>query len=123
MAKKITKREKYEQLKAIPAVAENEMLVEFIDHEIELLDRKNVTKDGEKKPTAKQTENEAIKGEILNYMEMGTKYTVSALLEGVSNQPADMSHHRMVALLKQLVDGEALTKTKEKGVTYFALSD
>jgi hypothetical protein len=123
MAKKITKREKYEQLKAIPAVAENEMLVEFIDHEIELLDRKNVTKDGEKKPTAKQTENETVKGEILNYMEMGTKYTVSALLEGVPNQPEDMSHHRMVALLKQLVDAEALTKTKEKGITYFALSD
>jgi DNA-binding transcriptional regulator GbsR (MarR family) len=123
MAKKITKREKYEMLKALPAVAENEMLVEFIDHELELLDRKNAPKDGEVKLTAKQTENEAVKSEILNYMEMGTKYTVSSLLEGVPNQPEDMSHHRMVALLKQLVDAEAVTKTKEKGVTYFALSD
>ena len=123
MAKKITKREKYEMLKALPSVAENEMLVEFIDHELELLDRKNTPKDGEVKLTAKQTENEAVKSEILDYMEMGTKYTVSALLAGVPNQPEDMSHHRMVALLKQLVDAEAVTKTKEKGVTYFALTD
>ena len=123
MAKKITKREKYEILKALPSVAENEMLVEFIDHEIELLDRKNAPKDGEVRLTAKQTENEAVKGEILDYMEMGTKYTVSSLLAGVPNQPEDMSHHRMVALLKQLVDAEAVTKTKEKGVTYFALTD
>ena len=38
MEKKVTKREKFEMLKAL--VKDNTMLVEFIDHEIELLDKK-----------------------------------------------------------------------------------
>ena len=41
MSKKITKREKFEMLRNIPAVAQNEMLVEFINKELELLNRKN----------------------------------------------------------------------------------
>lgn len=122
MAKKITKREKYEMLKALPAVAENEMLVEFIDHELELLDRKNVG-NGEKKLTAKQTENEAYKGEILNYMEMGSKYTITELSENVPNIPEDMTHNRIVALLKQLCDAGAIIRSKDKGITKFTLSD
>ena len=122
MAKKITKRERYEQLKAIPAVAENEALVEFIDHELELLDRKNATS-GEKKMTTKQTENEAYKDEILNHMEMGSKYTIAELLNGVPNAPEDMTHNRIVALLKQLCDADAVVRSKEKGVTYFTLSE
>lgn len=123
MAKKITKREKYEMLKALPSVAENEMLVEFIDHELELLDRKNTAKDGEVKLTTKQTENEAYKGEILNYMEVGSKYTITDLLGNVPNAPADMTHNRIVALLKQLCDSGAVVRSKEKGITKFALSD
>ena len=122
MANKITKREKYELLKNIPAVAENAMLVEFIDHELELLDRKN-TSNGEKKLTSKQTKNEAYKSEILNYMEVGTKYTVSALLDGVPETPEGMTHNRIVALLKQLCDAGAIIRYKEKGDTLFALSD
>ena len=119
---KITKREKYEQLRAIPAVAENAMLVEFIDHELELLDRKN-TSNGEKKLTPKQTDNEAYKGEILNHMEVGTKYTVSDLLNGVPETPDGMTHNRIVALLKQLCDAGAIIRYKEKGNTLFALPD
>ena len=49
MNKKMTKREKFEMLKAIPEVSANEMLVEFIDHELDLLAKKNAS---EKKPTA-----------------------------------------------------------------------
>ena len=122
MAKKVTKREKYELLKNIPAVAENEMLVEFINHEMELLDRKN-SPDGEKKLTTKQTENEAYKGNILAHMEMGSKYTVSDLLNGVPDAPSDMTHNRIVALLKQLCDAGAVVRSKEKGITLFALPD
>ena len=123
MAKKITKREKYEMLKALPSVAENEMLVEFIDHELELLDRKNVAKNGEVKLTTKQTENEAYKGEIVNYMEVGSKYTITELLNGVPNAPEDMTHNRIVALMAQLCDAGAVVRSKEKGITKFALSD
>ena len=46
--KKITKREKYEMLLALDEVKSNEMLSDFITHEIDLLARKNSS-------TAKQT--------------------------------------------------------------------
>lgn len=122
--KKLTKKDKFAMLKAIPAVAENALLVEFIDNEIALLERKSTTKDGEKKQTAQQQENEAIKGEILNYMEMGSHYTISNLMTNVPNLPADMSHHRMVSLTSQLVKAEALVRSKGKGgVTLFSLSE
>lgn len=54
MANTMTKKEKFEMLKGI--VADNEMLVEFIDHEIELLSRKRTNS----KPTKTQLENLAI---------------------------------------------------------------
>ena len=41
---KLTKKEKFAMLKAIPAVAENPMLVEFIDHEVELLNKRTLLK-------------------------------------------------------------------------------
>ena len=63
--KKITKAEKFAILKAIPSVAENPMLVEFIDRELELLAKKNSS---EKKPTANQVANEGLKEAILNGM-------------------------------------------------------
>ena len=47
MANKITKRDNYNALLNIPEVASNAELVAFINHEIELLDRKNKAKSGE----------------------------------------------------------------------------
>ena len=86
---KMTKAQKFALLKSIPAVAENAMLVEFIDHEIELLTKKNTT---EKKPTAKQTANEGIKAEVLKFMgEDPTRlFTVTELTKEVPNLPEDM---------------------------------
>ena len=66
--KKLTKREKFEMLAKIPAVAENEMLIEFINHELELLAKKNVSSTGEKKLTATQVANEGLKSDIYAHM-------------------------------------------------------
>ena len=54
--KKMTKREKFELLLTIAEVQENEMLVEFINHELELLAKKNAT-GTLRKPTKTQLEN------------------------------------------------------------------
>ena len=61
--KKITKREKFEMLKALSEVKANPMLTEFIDHELELLAKKNAS---EKKPTAQQVANESLKQTIIS---------------------------------------------------------
>lgn len=57
MANKITKKDRFNQLLAIEAVAQNPELVEFINHELELLAKKNQPKEGEKKLTKEQQEN------------------------------------------------------------------
>ena len=115
---KLTKKEKFAMLKAIPAVAENPSLVEFIDHEVELLNKKNTS---EKKPTAKQIANTAVQNEILDFMEVGHLYTVSELmksvpaLDGCSNQYASSQ-------VRALVNAGAVVRTEDKRKAYFSLA-
>ena len=116
---KLTKKEKFAMLREIViANGGNEMLVEFIDHEVDLLSKKN---SGEKKPTAKQTVNEAVKADIVDAMEANKLYTISDLLkvvpslEGTSNQYAS-------SLVRQMVAAGVLTRTEDKRKAYFSLA-
>ena len=77
---RITKKQKYEMLKAIPAVAENEMLVELIDKEIESLEKKNGSTH---KPTAQQAENAKIKEAIYSGMEENVNYTITDIIKKI----------------------------------------
>ena len=97
--KKMTKADKYNMLKAIPSVAENPMLVEFLDHELELLAKKN---SADKKPTAQQTANAEIQKAILESMEVGKRYTITDLIKTV---PActELTNQRVSALVRQLM--------------------
>ena len=73
---KVTKRMRFEQIKSL--VSDNEELVAFIDHEIELLDKKN-SRTG--KPTKTQVENETIKNTIFNTLQIaGKPMTVTSCL-------------------------------------------
>lgn len=114
---KMTKKQKYELLKAIPEVAESEMLVEFINKEIESLEKKNSSA---KKPTAQQTENEAIKTAILEIMSANptTLYTITELIKTV-DACNDLTNQRVSALVNQLVDGGKVEKVVEKRKSYF----
>ena len=55
-AKKLTKRDRYAQLLTLNEVKANPDLVAFIEHEVELLTRKN-TANGEKALTPNQIQN------------------------------------------------------------------
>lgn len=113
-SKKLTKKEKFEMLKKIQAVADNATLVEFIDHEIELLEKKNSS---EKKPTAQQTANEGIKQAILNGMEVGKKYTITDLIKSIP-ECADLTNQRVSSLVRQLVPN-SIERVEEKRKAYF----
>lgn len=116
---KITKREKFEMLKAIPAVAENTVLVEFIDNELNLLAKKN---SGEKKPTANQTANESIKADILDTLSnAGTGMSITELLKAVPNLPDTMTNQRMTAIVRQLKDDGKVERYEEKRKAYFRI--
>ena len=64
--KKLTKKEKFQMLLEVAEVQANPVLVEFINHELELLAKKNAT-GSLRKPTKTQQENEVLLGEITDY--------------------------------------------------------
>ena len=117
--KKITKKEKFEMLKAIPAVQENGMLIEFINHEIELLAKKGAG--GEKKMTATQKVNEGVKTTILEDMEPGQLYSISDMIKQF-DCCMDMSNQRVNALVRQLLKAELVDRIEVKRRAYFALA-
>ena len=114
--KKITKRERFNSLLSLSEVQADAGLVAFIEHEIELLDKKN---SGEKKPTAQQTANEVIKSAIVEAMEDNRLYTVTEIQKSVE-ACADLSNQRVSALLRQLKDEGAVVRTEDKRKAYFS---
>ena len=114
--KKLTKREKFEMVLAVPAIAENEVLREFIQHEMDLLVKKN---SGEKKPTATQVVNEGIKSAILEFVTKNEKFfTITDFIKQVP-ECADMSNQRVNALVRQLLKEKKVDRTEIKGRAYF----
>jgi hypothetical protein len=112
--KKMTKMEKFEMLKAIPAVAENSLLMEFIEHEQALLTKKN---SGEKKPTERQKENAEIQQAILEGMQENRLYTITELIKEIP-ACAGLQNQRVSTLVRQLMP-EYITRTEVKGKALF----
>jgi DNA-binding MarR family transcriptional regulator len=111
--KKMTKAQMFAQIKANYPLTTAE--VEFIDHELALLAKKN---SAEKKPTAQQTANEGIKTAIVEGMEANRLYTVTEIIKEIS-ACADMTNQRVSALLRQLVEAGAVVRTEDKRKAYF----
>lgn len=112
--KKMTKREMFEMIKVNHNLSADE--IAFIDHELELLAKKN---SAEKKPTAVQVANEGIKADILDGMEIGKKYTITDLMKEIP-ACAELSNQRVSALVRQLVTDGAVERTEEKRKAYFS---
>ncbi len=119
-AKKLTKREKFEMLKALDEVKANEMLVEFIDNELNLLAKKNSS---EKKPTATQVANEGIKEKILEEManEPTRLFTISEMIK-VFPCCEELTNQRVSALVRQLVADGKVERIEEKRKAYFKIA-
>ena len=114
---KVTKRMRFEQIKSL--ISDNEELVAFIDHEIELLDKKN-SRSG--KPTKTQVENETIKNTIFNILQTTNKpMTVTQLL--ATEELNGLSNQKVSALLTQLRDVNKVVRTVEKKVAYYSINE
>ena len=110
--KKLTKRDHFNAI-----LREYDLSPEhkaFVEHELELLDRKNSTN---KKPTAQQMANDAMKQTILTSMERDRLYTATEVqkLCGIE------SNQRATALLTQLKNAGMIAKTEDKRKSYFSL--
>ena len=111
MEKKMTKKEMFAKLRGM--VSDNAEMVKFIDHEIELLEKKNSSKSG--KPTANQLANEGIKEKILEFLNDNGASTVTQIMKGVGLE----SNQKTSALVRQLKEGGLVIRSVEKGVAYF----
>jgi hypothetical protein len=113
--KKLTKRDHYNTLLKIEDVKKDEDLVKFINHEIELLEKKN---SAEKKPTAQQSENNGIKDAIVNGMAPQRNYTITDIIKEVP-ECSELTNQRVSALIRQLITDGKVERFEEKRKAYF----
>lgn len=111
--RKPTKREMFDGLLKMPGLSQAQ--IDFINHEIELLTKKN---SGEKKPTATQVANEALKTAIFEGMEINRLYTVTEVIKEIP-AVAGLTNQKVSPLMNQMVEGGLLVKTTEKRRSYF----
>mgnify|MGYP002525477207 CR=1 FL=1 len=117
----MTKREMYVAIMNVDAVAENAEMVEFLQHQIDLLDNRK----GSNKPTKTQTENEGIKNDIYDILaENGNRMRVSEIAQDARME--GYHPNKISALLRQMLpevgDGRVV-KEIEKKVSYFRIAD
>ena len=121
MANKVTKRDNFNALLALSEVQSNQTLVDFINHEIELLDRK--AENRSTKPTVRQAENAAIKEEIVASMENDKQYRCAKIKALVPALSQGEGTQRTARLCNDLVSEGRLVKSIDKKVVYFALAE
>lgn len=116
---RITKKDRFNQLLALESVKANADLVAFINHEIELLEKKNASaSSATRKPTKTQIANEGIKAEMLDLMQSGTSYLISDMMKMFPTL-AEYPSQKIVALMRQLVKDEKVVREEIKGKAYF----
>lgn len=120
MEKKRTKRENFEFLLNIDAVKENADLVDFIKHEIELLDNK---KSAPRKPTANQVANEGLKNAMFDALADADKPLSIKMLKEVCPEIAGETSQKIAPLLNAMAKDGKVVKTYIKKVAYFGLPD
>ena len=117
--KKTTKREYYELIKS--KLADNAEIVAFCDHEIELLDNRKKTTDGEKKLTPKQKENLALVATILDNMEIDTIYSISDMQRKIE-VCKELTNQKISSLIRQAMADGTIERVEVKGKAFFKLA-
>lgn len=118
MANKMTKRDYFAMIKAeLPKTSANySAMTEFIDHEIELLDKKSTSR----KLTPAQIENEKRMEALITELEFNKRYTITEMREKTEAFKG-LSSQRATALVGIMINQNKLVREMEKGVAYFSL--
>ena len=86
---------------------------EFLERELELLNKKNT----DKKPTAQQSANEGIKEAILEGLV--EPMTITEMQKNIP-ELAELSNQRISALVRQMVAAGIIIRTEDKRKAYFS---
>jgi hypothetical protein len=111
MANKITKARMFAMI--AEKVADNAEMVAFCQHEIELLEKKN----GAKKPTARQKENEELMTTLVELVAV-TPGTASEIIAS-NAELAGMTTQRISPMLNKLAEEGKIEKVVEKRKAIF----
>ena len=125
MANKKVKRDYFMEIREI--VKENADLVAFVDHELELLARKNTGNS----QTKTQKENLVIAEMLLEELaKVGKAVTITDLMgasEVIQNYVLEngnkLTNQKISAIFKQQVDAGKVVKTIDKKKSYFAIAE
>lgn len=97
-------------------------LIDFVNHQIELLDNKTESK----KQSKEQEENAAYSNAIYEQMAFERKYSAAELMKELpavsdwnANHETELSVQKLASLLKPLVDGGKVIKTTEKRRVFY----
>jgi hypothetical protein len=117
MEKRVTKKERYTELLDIVTELNRTELVEFVEHELELLNKRA----SHNTLTKTQKENLELVEVIYNALvELAKPVTISELIES-NDAISQLSNQKVSALTKKLVDSERVVKVTEKGKSYFSV--
>ena len=122
MTKKITKKEMFTMVAKVvenSTVANKTEMLDFIAHEIELLEKKN-SRSGQ---TKTQKENEILVEQLFSALsEFDKPITISEFMKESTHEVSTLSNQKLSALMKKLVDAERVVKTTEKKKSYFSVA-
>ena len=124
-SRKVTKREYFAQLREV--VADNPELVAFIDHEVELLNKKN----SGTSQTKTQKENVVIAEMLVEELaKAGKPITITDLMnesEVIQNYVLEngnkLTNQKISAIFKQLGEANRIVKVTDKKKSYFSVAD
>ena len=125
MEKRLTKKDYFEMIKGV--CADRTDIVDFCNHEIELLSRKN-SKSG---ATKTQKENEIVANMLVEELaKIGKPITITDLMntsEIVKNYTLEngnnLTNQKISAIFKQLVESQKIVKVVDKKKSYFSIGE
>ena len=123
---KITKKMRFTEIRGIMEELGKTDLIAFIDHEIELIDKKA---ENRKMGTSKKAvENDNITELIIRELQTMGKTTITNLLKQskpltdyITEDGKALSNQKITALLKPLIENGKVIRTVDKKVIYYEL--
>lgn len=117
---KMTKKEMFTEILAL--VKDNKEMTEFIEHEIELLDKKKAN--GSKKAQANKDANLKLANELFVALkELDKPVTISEFQKESTSGVAILSNQKISSLLRTLIADGLVVRTEEKKKAYFSVVD
>ena len=125
MEKKLTKKDYFEMIKGV--CADRTDIVDFCNHEIELLSRKN-SKSG---ATKTQKENEIVANMLVEELaKIGKPITITDLMNTSATikdytleNGNNLTNQKISAIFKQLVESQKIVKVVDKKKSYFSIGE